>query len=87
MRDASYTQEVVPWSAERTLVLYTDGLSEARRNREFLDLAGVRALLRAHAPAPTPLAVLEGIYRDLRRYAGDHLHDDVALLAIRSRRE
>lgn len=63
-----------------TLLLYTDGLSEARdRHGRFYDpearLAG-RALLE-------PGALLAALVGEARRHSGGFLTDDLALLAVR----
>ncbi len=63
------------------VLLYTDGLSEARRrhDRAFFDvLAAVSVALTDRAVA----AGLDELHRELVRWTGDELHDDVALVAF-----
>lgn len=66
-----------------TLLLYTDGLTEARNGPTRDDLYGEEALLAfvtEHAPAP-PHAVITALTELLEGF-GDGLDDDTALLAI-----
>ncbi|WP_082527222.1 PP2C family protein-serine/threonine phosphatase, partial [Kitasatospora sp. MBT63] len=63
-----------------TLLLYTDGVIEARnRAGEFYPLADrLRQWL-----ALSPAALLEAVHGDLRHHVGARLADDVAMVAIR----
>jgi serine phosphatase RsbU (regulator of sigma subunit) len=65
--------------AGSTLLLYTDGLSEAR------DADGVfydpRARLRGRL-FPGPEELLDALIADVRRHTNGGLHDDMALLAV-----
>ncbi len=68
-------------STGETLVLYTDGLTEARRGAE---LFGERRLLDAACGAPdrTPQALIEHLREAVLAYAGA-LRDDLEILALR----
>jgi serine phosphatase RsbU (regulator of sigma subunit) len=71
----------VPWSPGDRLLLYTDGLSEARdRSGRFLDLSSLADGLRGTGPIE---AALDDV---LRHVAGHvprgHLEDDLALLLL-----
>ncbi|RST12283.1 serine/threonine-protein phosphatase [Streptomyces sp. WAC05374] len=69
----------VPFPAGATLLLYTDGLSEAR------DAAGVFYDPVARLSGrlfPGPDAVLDALVSDVRRYTGGGATDDLALLAV-----
>ncbi|WP_229844564.1 PP2C family protein-serine/threonine phosphatase [Streptomyces cinnamoneus] len=62
------------------LLLYTDGVSEARnRNGEFFPLA---AWMRQQ-PAAAPRELLDALHRDLLHYNREGLNDDIAALAVR----
>ncbi|MER8184986.1 PP2C family protein-serine/threonine phosphatase [Kitasatospora sp. NPDC094015] len=63
-----------------TLLLYTDGVVEARdRTGRFYPLT--ERLGRWHALAPAEL--LDAVHTDLRRHVGARLADDVAMVAVR----
>lgn len=64
------------------LLLYTDGVTEARaRDGGFFPLA---AWMRRQRPAP-PHELLAALHRDLLRYSRGRLADDIAALAVRVR--
>ncbi len=63
-----------------TLLLYTDGLTEARDERgEFYDPYAYLAGRSFRHPAE----LLDTLAEDVRRYSGDGMADDMALLALR----
>ncbi|UQA98126.1 PP2C family protein-serine/threonine phosphatase [Streptomyces halobius] len=71
--------DTVPFPAGTTLLLYTDGIVEARnRAGTFYDLAG---RLAGHEFSG-PDALLDATLADVQRYTGGHRADDVALLAV-----
>ncbi|WP_031517227.1 PP2C family protein-serine/threonine phosphatase [Streptomyces sp. NRRL F-5123] len=63
-----------------TVLLYTDGITEAR------DAAGafypLAERLRAHPGRPAPADLLDWLQEDARAHAGGLTHDDAALLAL-----
>ncbi|MEU4089464.1 PP2C family protein-serine/threonine phosphatase [Streptomyces aureus] len=67
-----------------TVLMYTDGLTEARDDSgEFYPLADrLAAYARLDRPTTDPGDFLEWVERDVRTYAGDTPHDDAALLAL-----
>lgn len=68
-----------PFPAGTTLLLYTDGLTEARdRAGDFYDPA---ARLRGRI-FPGPQALLSALSSDVRRHTGGGAADDMALLAV-----
>jgi PAS domain S-box-containing protein len=65
-----------------TLVLYTDGLTEARRAGVLFDVDGIkRTLTRLHGAAPTALA--NALVLDALEHAASPLRDDVAIVIAR----
>ncbi|MDN3296466.1 PP2C family protein-serine/threonine phosphatase [Streptomyces ficellus] len=69
----------VPYPAGATLLLYTDGLSEARdANGVFYD--PVERLAGRIFPGPD--ALLDALVDDVRRHTGGGATDDLALLAV-----
>ncbi|WP_165864106.1 SpoIIE family protein phosphatase [Capsulimonas corticalis] len=64
-----------------SLLLYTDGLTEARDiHNTFLGIEGLQKLL---TPAPDARVAVHNIYDRVRRFAGDVLRDDAAMMVIR----
>ncbi|MBR7825074.1 serine/threonine-protein phosphatase [Actinospica sp. MGRD01-02] len=72
--------DAVPFPPDATILLYTDGLIEARnRAGEFYPFAErLNRLADLH-----PDDLLRAIHDDLRRYVGTRLSDDIAMVAIR----
>ncbi|MFE0629969.1 PP2C family protein-serine/threonine phosphatase [Streptomyces sp. NPDC058864] len=67
------------------ILAYTDGVTEARdASGAFYPLAERLAARLAEGAARSPEAVVDGVWEDLRRYAGA-VGDDVALLALAPR--
>jgi serine phosphatase RsbU (regulator of sigma subunit) len=66
-----------------TLLLYTDGVTEARRaDGSFLDGEGLHDLV-ADAPADSAAALVAAIGAEVESYQHGSARDDVALLAVR----
>jgi serine phosphatase RsbU (regulator of sigma subunit) len=75
--------EVIPFCDGDQLLLYTDGVTEARdRGREFYRLAEGLARHVSDEPART----LTALHDELLAHVGGRLHDDAALLLIRKPR-
>jgi GAF domain-containing protein len=66
------------------VVLYTDGVVEARRDAELYGVERLDALLARHADRPAQ-ELAEAVVADCRAYAGGDLLDDVAVVVIRRR--
>ncbi|MEU5343826.1 PP2C family protein-serine/threonine phosphatase [Streptomyces sp. NPDC020766] len=72
--------ETVPFADGDQLLLYTDGVTEARdRGREFYQLTEGLARHVSDEPAHT----LTALHDELLAHVGGRLHDDAALLLIR----
>lgn len=67
-----------------TLLLYTDGLTEARNAAgDFYPLpARLRHYLRTRPRPAAPAALLDWLQQDADAYTGGSMHDDAALLAL-----
>ncbi|MFD5424374.1 PP2C family protein-serine/threonine phosphatase [Streptomyces sp. NPDC127084] len=76
-----YVIDTAAFSPGDQLLLYTDGVTETRdRAGEFFPLTD---WLRRQEPM-RPRELLDRLHRDLVRYSGGRLSDDVAALALRS---
>ncbi|MEU0035333.1 PP2C family protein-serine/threonine phosphatase [Streptomyces sp. NPDC006333] len=72
--------QVLPFGDGDQLLLYTDGVTEARNHdREFYPLAEGLARHVSEEPAGT----LDALHDELLTYVGGRLHDDAALLLLR----
>src|SRR5205814_971466 len=76
---ADVRAELPPGAA---LVLYTDGVVEARRDGELYGDERLDALLTARHDLPAR-ALAAAVAKDAREFAGGELSDDVAVVAIR----
>jgi phosphoserine phosphatase RsbU/P len=78
--ETGYVEATVPWSTGDRLLMYTDGLSEARNSRgEFLPVPTLEAQIRS--------ATVESAVRDVVDAVTDHvprgrLEDDLAIVVI-----
>jgi len=82
---ATYEQETVPLAPGELLVLYTDGLTEARDHldREYGEARLARAVARA-GKVRSARALRDGILEDLSSFKGDGEQlDDITLVVMR----
>jgi serine phosphatase RsbU (regulator of sigma subunit) len=68
--------------AGATIVVYTDGVIEARRRRELYGIERLDGLLRGHREL-APQALADAIAEDARAFAEGELADDLAVVVIR----
>jgi PAS domain S-box-containing protein len=66
-----------------TLLLFTDGITEARRGRQFLGVEGVTRIVAARSPQEPLDATVHAIIEAAREFTGGPARDDVCLLAAR----
>lgn len=78
-----YTESQLLVAPGDTLALVTDGFTEARRDGEFLDYAGLVALAQNAQAAPTLQEMGRAILEQTRAFAGGALHDDACLVLAR----
>lgn len=80
--NARFEEDQVAIDRGDLLFLYTDGLTEARRERELYGEERLMSLLSAEA-GKAPEDVLDAVMDAVMEYSDNHLRDDLAILAIR----
>ena len=80
---AVYVERETRLRKDDVLLLYTDGVTDARRDNDMLGIEGLQEIL-VEAIKRDPSSIVETLYNNVRRYAMDQLHDDIALLCVRS---
>jgi serine phosphatase RsbU (regulator of sigma subunit) len=78
-----YREVRVGMEAGDTLVLYTDGVTEARRGSEFLQIEGLASLLGA-VRDENATTMADSVYHSVHSYADGQLHDDATILVVKS---
>jgi GAF domain-containing protein len=68
---------------EDTLVLYTDGFTEARRGQEFLQVEGFSRMIR-EASDRAPGDLVTDVCRRVREFTSGEQRDDATILVVRS---
>ena len=76
-----FEEAVVVLEPGDALVLYTDGVTEARRDGEFFEDAGLARALVAHGESAA--SMVEGVLSDVLAFQGDNPRDDIAVVAVR----
>ncbi len=77
--DVAYGEETVTLSEDDTVVLYTDGVTEARNGHVFFGEERVKESVMAGG---TPAEQVKRLLTAVRRFARGDLRDDIALLAV-----
>jgi serine phosphatase RsbU (regulator of sigma subunit) len=80
---AEYTDYSLPLATGDRLLLMTDGLTEARRGREFFGYEGLVATAQRMGGQHSLKALTEALVSEAAEFAGGLLGDDVCVLAIR----
>ena len=80
-----YGETMVSFHKGDTLVMTTDGLSEARRGKEFLGQEGVIKLVKAARNQASLHGMSQAMLNGARAFAGGRLQDDACLLLTRRR--
>jgi serine phosphatase RsbU (regulator of sigma subunit) len=84
--EADYQTVHQQFSDHDMLLLYTDGVSDARRDDEFLGIDGLEQIV-ARCVRPDLQDSLACIYESILRFSRDGLRDDTALMLLRRRPE
>lgn len=77
-----FTEHTIPLSPGDTLVLTTDGVTEARREARLYGQAGLHACVSAHPGLP-PQELANAIVDDVLHFADSTVRDDIAVLILR----
>lgn len=79
--DIPCAEVVIPMSKGHRLILYTDGISEARGEDGVLYGDRIMCLVDLHKASPLEV-LCKSIYEDRKFYAGGKKEDDLALMAM-----
>jgi len=78
----SYENKFVRMQNGDVIFLYTDGATDVKRGAERLEIEGLTEMFisNAHLPAAE---IIDRVFTDICKYSGNHLVDDIAMIAIR----
>ncbi|MDP1809466.1 MAG: SpoIIE family protein phosphatase [Actinomycetota bacterium] len=79
--NARYRSQSVLLPHNSFLILYTDGLIEARRNKALLGPEGLRKAAAAHCHG-TAQELVDGILNEVETFSAHKLVDDIAIVAL-----
>jgi serine phosphatase RsbU (regulator of sigma subunit) len=77
-----YEEQVIELAPGASLLLYTDGVSEARRDDCFLKTAGLVDILLSNCSSRQGQDLVNHVLADVRAFARGDLRDDVTLLLV-----
>ena len=80
----SYEETRIPYAPGDAVVLYTDGVIEARRDRELYGTPRLDDFLRQHSQLGAR-ELADAVLADCREFAGGPLFDDCAVVVVRAR--
>ena len=72
----------VRFGAGDTMILYTDGATDGRRNGEFYGTDRLLSVITTHLESPATL--VDSVLADLMRFQAGDARDDIVVLAIRA---
>jgi PAS domain S-box-containing protein len=83
--EADQEYQAVPFRLEHgdVILMTTDGITEARRDREFLETSGLTRLVREAQPLGTLEQTAQSVLAGARAFGGGSFHDDVCLVLAR----
>jgi serine phosphatase RsbU (regulator of sigma subunit) len=81
-RNSSYTSREIPLEGGDLVVLYTDGLAEARNGEQLFGEERIAALIRRD-PSVDPDVLCKALVEAAGDFASSPVTDDIAILAIR----
>lgn len=87
VEDAEYSALNLTLQDGDSILMYTDGLTEARSASNRSDMYGEGRILDflSKPGSAEPAAIVDRLYGDVDRFSGGHLDDDLAIMAVRSK--
>lgn len=79
----TYTAKTLRLASGETVLMATDGITEARRGQAFLGVEGMAALAGKAGPLVSLKELSAAIYQGAQDFADGGLRDDVCLLLAR----
>jgi serine phosphatase RsbU (regulator of sigma subunit) len=79
---ASFVSQQSVIAQDEVLVLYTDGVTEARAGGHMLDAAGLEAILARLSDVDVS-QLPERIMQEVLDFTGGFLHDDIVIVCIK----
>ena len=84
--DNTYEETTVPLNEGDVLLFFTDGIVEAKNNREFYGYESLSDCLRNMDLDASASSIRDNIIQDVERFAGfSDQHDDITLIVIKVR--
>ncbi len=83
-REQTYTEDSAVLDPGSAVVVYTDGVLEARRDGELYGSGRLAEMLRASRALPAA-EIARAVVRDCRSFAGGQLGDDCAVVVIKKK--
>lgn len=81
-KETTFVERTLTLDPDTTLIMYTDGITEARRGNAFFGVGGITKAARRHF-TESPQAIASAIWNDCINFAEGKVEDDVAILVIR----
>ena len=81
-KDVAYRGYAFDLRPMDTLLIFTDGLVEARRENEFFGEESIKRIAQARFDLPAE-AIADSIIQSAKEFTGGQLRDDVALVSLR----
>lgn len=82
--ESCYSRRRLPLGRGDVLLLYTDGVTDAREGGRFFGRERLEAMLVRYATA-RPSQIVKYLYKEARTFSDSGLHDDVALLCLKAK--
>ncbi|HZD58904.1 MAG TPA: PP2C family protein-serine/threonine phosphatase, partial [Anaerolineae bacterium] len=81
-KEASFSEESLTLEASSMLIIYTDGITEARKGNKFFGVEGIIDSVQRNL-SKSVSEIAEAIWTDCLNFANGKVEDDVAILVLR----